>query len=236
MPVAELYELDGVTVGATELSVPNGGTTLQNLTTNGVFQLWIDPVQGGAMTKGDYFRVRVYEKCLSGSTKRVVFAADIGNAQAEPWILPPLMLKHGWDMTIQKLAGTDRAFDASIRGVSGTITQAYSISAVSVSTTAVSIVSGDTIDQTVAEPGTYQLFVDGVAAGMAKGDDFEIVIEEKVEATGGGKRQIFSARLMDVQSQLFVSPMFNLMHGWDMTIRKVAGTNRNFDASIRKVS
>jgi hypothetical protein len=235
MPVTEIYELDGVSVGTTAYSIPNGSTTPAAITTQGVWQLLVDPVEGGAMTKGDYFEAMVMEKCLSGSTQRKVLSAIMGNAQAEPWVLPPLMLMHGWDMLIDKIAGTDRAMDASIRGTAGTITQVYSLSAVSVATS-ISIPTGTSSLSTIAEAGTYQLFVDGIAAAMAKGDEYAITVLEKVEASGGAKRQIFKATLMDVQSQLFVSPVFTLLNGWDMVITKVSGTNRNFDASIRKVS
>jgi len=235
MALGEIYELDGVSVGATAYSIPNGSTTPASITTNGIFSLWVDPVQGGAMTKGDYFEAIVMEKCISGGTQRKVFSAMIGNAQAEPWILPPLMLKHGWDMLIDKIAGTDRAMDASIRGNSTTITEAYSLSAVSVGASELSIVSGTTALQTITTEGIYQLWVDPVAASMAKADEFAIRIYEKVEATGGTKRQIFKASLMDVQSSLWVSPMLHLRNGWDMTLQKVSGTDRNFTASIRRV-
>lgn len=232
MPTAEYASLSAVTVGASELSVVSGSTSLPSKTDNGIYGLWIDPVTN--MAKSDYFKVRVYEKVLSGGTKRVVFQAVIGNAQVEPWVLPSLMLKHGWDMTLQKVAGTDRAFDASIRGAAGTITEAYSINGVTVGASELSIASGTTSLQTKAEPGVYQLVVDPVAAAMAKADEFAVRIYEKVK--GGTKRQVLEATLHDVQTQLYVSPMLTLANGWDMTLQKVAGTDRSFSASIRKVA
>jgi len=235
MALGEVYELDGVSIGTTAYSIPNGSTTPASIMTDGVLHLWVDPVQGGAMTKGDYFEIVVMEKVLSGSTQRKAMCACIGNAQAEPWVLPPLMLMHGWDMLIDKIAGTDRAMDASIRGNTTTITQAYSMSAVSVGASELSIVSGTTSLQAITTEGIYQLWVDPIAASMAKADEFVIRIYEKVEATGGTKRQVFKQHLMDVQSQLFVSPMLHLRNGWDMTIQKISGTDRSFDASIRRV-
>jgi hypothetical protein len=234
--LVEAYELDGVSIGSTAYSIPNASTTPASITTDGIYHLWVDPVQGGAMTKGDYFEAVVMEKCLSGSTQRKAFSAIIGNAQAEPWILPPLMLMHGWDMLIDKIAGTDRAFDASIRGSNNAITQVYSQSAISIDGTEISIIGGLVGGpQSITDDGIYQLWIDPVAAAMAKGDEFAIRIYEKVEGTGGTKRQVFKATLMDVQSQLFVSPMFQLMNGWDMTIQRISGTARSFDASIRRV-
>lgn len=231
MALVEPYGLDGVTVGTTELSIVSATTTLQNVTTDGIYHLWLDAAN---MAKGDYFRWRIYEKCLSTDTKRVVFSMTLGNAQSEPLVTPPLMLLHGWDMTLQKIAGTDRAFDASIRGNDVAPVEAYTLSAVTVGATEISVVTGTTTPGTVTTHGVYQLFVD--ASTMAKGDEYHVHIYEKVEATTGTKRQVYEATLHDVQSQLFVSPMLQLKNGWDMGIVKISGTDRAFDASIRRVT
>ena len=116
MAISEPYELDGVTVGATELSIVSGTTTLQTITDDGVYQLWVDPVTN--MAKGDEFKIRIYEKVEgTGGTKKVVFVATLSDLQSEIWVSPMLILINGWDMTLQKISATDRAFDASIRKV-----------------------------------------------------------------------------------------------------------------------
>jgi hypothetical protein len=115
MPISEPYELDGVTVGATELSIVSGTTTLQTITDDGVYQLWVD---AGNMAKGDEYRIRIYEKVEgTGGTKKVVFVATLADVQSEIFVTPTLILINGWDMTLQKIAGSDRAFDASIRKI-----------------------------------------------------------------------------------------------------------------------
>jgi hypothetical protein len=115
MAITEPYELDGVTVGATELSIVSGTTSLQTITDDGVYQLWVD---AGNMAKGDTFVIRIYEKVeATGGVKKVVFTATLQGVQAHIFVTPTLILIHGWDMTIQKSAGTDRAFDASIRKI-----------------------------------------------------------------------------------------------------------------------
>lgn len=115
MAISEPYELDGVTVGNSELSLVSGTTTLQNVTDDGVYQFWVD---ASNMAKGDEFVFRVYEKVeATGGTKRVVFTAYLRNAQSELFVTPTLILMHSWDATLQKTAGTDRAFDASVRKV-----------------------------------------------------------------------------------------------------------------------
>jgi hypothetical protein len=237
MALVEPYELDGVSIGTSETSVVTGSAFSSGAgsSVNGVFELWVDFVQVGTMTKGDYFSVKVYEAARSAGTQRLVFEGSIGNAQVEPWIFPPMMLKSNWDMTIKKIAGTDRAVDAVIRGNTITIEEPYTLSAVTVGATELSIPNGGTTLQTLTTAGQYQLFVDGVA-NMAKADEYTVRIYEKVEGTGGTKRQIFKASLMDVQTSMFVSPVFHLRNGWDMTIQKISGTDRAFDASIRRVT
>lgn len=115
MAISEVHELDGVTVGTTELSIVSGTTTLQTITDDGVYQLWID---AGTMTKADEFRIKLYEKVEgTGGTKKVFFQATLQGVQTENFVTPTFILINGWDMTITKIAGTDRAFDASIRKV-----------------------------------------------------------------------------------------------------------------------
>ena len=115
MAITQAYELDGVTVGTTELSIVSGTTTLATDTTVGVFQLWVD---AGNMAKADEYRVKLYEKVeATGGTKKVFAMFPLLGVQSEVFVTPTFILMNGWDMTITKIAGTDRAFDASIRQV-----------------------------------------------------------------------------------------------------------------------
>lgn len=115
MAISEPYELDGVTVGASELSLVSGTTALQTVTDDGIYQFWVD---AGTMAKGDEFKFRIYEKVeATGGTKKVFFQATLSDVQSEIFLTPTFILMHGWDATLQKIAGTDRAFDASIRKV-----------------------------------------------------------------------------------------------------------------------
>lgn len=234
MAISEPYEIDGVSISTSEISIISGTTTLQNATTDGIYLPFLDPV-GAAVAKGDSFSFRVYEKVLSGSTKRLAYRHTISHANSEIIAFPSMILLHGFDFTLQKDAGTDRNWDASIRAVTGSaVTEYDSMSAVTVGSSEVSIPNGGTSLQTLTDDGFYQLWVD--ASAMAKGDEFEIGIYEKVEGTGGTKRALYTQRITDVQPCLWFSPVVCLINGWDMTIKKIAGTDRAFDASIRRVS
>lgn len=103
------------TVSTTEHSLTTDTAGPDVDTTDGVFQCFLDL---NALAAGDVFEFKVYEKVLAGSTQRLVYYAQFAHVQASPvWVSPSLILLHGWDMTLKKLSGTDRAIDASIRKV-----------------------------------------------------------------------------------------------------------------------
>jgi len=115
LAISEPYELDGVVIGLTELSICSGTTTLATITDDGVYQLWLD---AGTMIKGDEFIVRAYEKVEgTGGVKKIFAQWSLMGVQSEIFVTPTFVLINGWDFTIQRLAGADRAFDASIRKV-----------------------------------------------------------------------------------------------------------------------
>lgn len=83
-------------------------------TADGVYQVFLDL---NDMVAGDLLQIRVYEKVGSASTARIALEAIIGGAQAVPvWVSPSLILLHGWDVTLDALAGTITV-DWSIRKV-----------------------------------------------------------------------------------------------------------------------
>lgn len=114
MAIAE-FATGTATVGVTEYSMVSNSTTLASNTTDGVYQLFID---FGALTATEEYFVCVKEKVTAAGTQRVVFAATVAGVQGSPaWASPSLILMHGWDMTIDKIAGTDRSISWSIRQV-----------------------------------------------------------------------------------------------------------------------
>jgi hypothetical protein len=103
------------TVSTTEWSLTTDTSGPDTETSDGVFQVFLDL---NNLAKADVFEFKVYEKVLSSSTQRVVFVARFANAQTTPnWVTPSLILLHGWDVTLLKISGTDRAIDWSIRKV-----------------------------------------------------------------------------------------------------------------------
>ena len=100
------------TVSTTEYSITGNGTTIQTQTADGVMQAFID---FNALTASEQYQIRVYERARSAGTQRVVYEAVVTGAQDEIFVTPALTVMHGWDVTLDKLAGTDRTIEASVR-------------------------------------------------------------------------------------------------------------------------
>lgn len=103
MPIAELYT-GTEAVSTTEWSLTTDTAGPDADTTDGVFQVFLDLSD---MIAGDQLQIRIYEKCRSGDTQRIVYQSILTGAQSAPiWVSPSLILMHGWDVTLDALAGT----------------------------------------------------------------------------------------------------------------------------------
>ena len=105
MAIAELISgTEAVSTTEWSLATDTSYDTADAQTTDGVFQVWLDVSD---MIAGDQLQIRIYEKCRSGDTQRVAYEAILTGAQAQPlWVSPSLVLMHGWDATLDALAGT----------------------------------------------------------------------------------------------------------------------------------
>lgn len=115
--MAITFTNDSATISTTEYSLPADTTTgvPTSQTTDGIYQFFID---FGAMIAGDQYEIKMYEKTDSGGTQRLVETWIQTGAQSKPqFVLPSMILGEGWDVTVKKLAGTDRAIAWSIRKV-----------------------------------------------------------------------------------------------------------------------
>ena len=82
--------------------------------------------------------------------------------------------------------------------------------------------------------GVFQGFFDLNA--LAAGDEYEFRLYEKVQSAGI-QRLVDSKRFIGAQNPpAYATPCLILLHGWDMTWKKIAGTDRSIEGSIRKVA
>lgn len=232
---SELYSLSAVTIGA-EYSIAAGavtGGTPQTKTTPAAIQVIIDAVANVA--DGDEFIVKIWEKTVSGGTQKCVHSALIRNAQATQWVIPPfgeeLMVLNGWDVTIAKVSGTDRAISGRVEAATGSnVVELYSRSNVTLGAE-YGIVAGSTTLATSTIPAMIQALVYD-RGNMVKGDEFEIRVAEAAVA-GGTKRTIWTTRIHDVQSCPTVTPWIPARDGYEVSVKKISATDRAFDMSIR---
>lgn len=113
MAITEAYSGTS-SIGTTEFSCPNNSTTLTPITVDGVYQVFLDTSD---MVAGDQLQIRIYEKCRSGDTQRVIYESILTGTMASTWVSPSLILMHGWDVTLDTLAGGTITVNWSIRQV-----------------------------------------------------------------------------------------------------------------------
>lgn len=91
-------------VGTTEWSCTTDTAGPDAETSDGVFQVFLDLSD---MVAGDELQIRIYEKVQSTDTQRVVYQSNLVGPQSPPnWVSPSLVLMHGWDVTLDAIAGT----------------------------------------------------------------------------------------------------------------------------------
>ena len=113
MAITEAYT-GTATISTAEYSLVNNSTTLASSTNVGVYQVYMD---FAAMASGDGYNIEIKEKTTSGGTQRSIYTAQIEGVQTSPFVTPTLVLMHGWDVTVNKVTGTDRSISWSIRKV-----------------------------------------------------------------------------------------------------------------------
>jgi hypothetical protein len=114
MAITEAYA-GTQSVTTTEWSLTGDDDSLASLTDAGVYQVFLDV---SAIVGADLFRVRIYEKVQAGDTQRVVYEAFLGGPQGTPiWVSPALVLMNGWDVSLLRIAGSDRTITWSIRKI-----------------------------------------------------------------------------------------------------------------------
>lgn len=115
MAITELYS-GSASISTTEYDLPSASTTKSSITTDGIYQVFLDLSN---LTSTEEYQLKIYEKCLSSSTQRVIQEVIFSGAQTtEPiYVVPGLLLMHGWTVTMKKNQGADKTIDWSIRQV-----------------------------------------------------------------------------------------------------------------------
>ena len=220
------------TVGTTDWSFTADQSGAASQSTSGVYQGFFDL---SALATGDTFEIRCYEKVpTSGGAQRIVWSAFATGVQSEPILVTPsLVLGVAWDFICKKIAGTDRSITGRIARVGDISDIAYYQVGETVGTTEHSFITDTAGPDTATVPGVYQAFIDVNA--LTAGDEFDLTLYEKVASTSGTQRVVWKHRLVGPYSRpILVLPSFIAGVGWDMTLKKIAGTDRAINARIAK--
>lgn len=73
-------------------------------------------VNRAAMAAGDEFRFRVYAK-INGQSARPIYECTWKGSYGDDFVSIPFAFTDDWDMTLLKIAGTDRTFHWTIERV-----------------------------------------------------------------------------------------------------------------------
>lgn len=113
------------------------------------------------------------------------------------------------------------------------ITAAYENTA-TISTTEYSLPNNSTTLTPITADGIYQVFIDFNALTVT--EVYELKFYEKV-VSAGSQRLVMTATIAGVQGQpCYVTPSLIFLHGWDVTLKKISGTDRSIGWSIRQVA
>lgn len=106
---------DFATISTAEYSLPGDTASVTAQTDDCVLQTFID---FGNMIAGDQYQVRLYEKYAGAGTQRLVDEWILTGLQSKPmFVIPSVILGEGWDVTVKRLAGSDRSILWSLRKV-----------------------------------------------------------------------------------------------------------------------
>lgn len=110
----------------------------------------------------------------------------------------------------------------------------YNEGATTIGTSEYSVAASSTTLATKTDTGVFQLALDLTA--MTATEAYQITIYEKINSAGS-KVVVHQASLYGVQSAPgWMGPALSLLNGWDMTVKKLLGTDRSIGFSIRKAS
>jgi hypothetical protein len=97
---------DNITVGASPYGVTSGSTTIAYIATKAITQLHVDIVNIAA---GDEFIAKLIQK-IDNTNARVSYQARIISEDKKGWTSPQFIVTgRGWEWTVEKAGGIDRA-------------------------------------------------------------------------------------------------------------------------------
>lgn len=102
---------DSALISTTEYFLFGDSTTASYQTTDAILQVFLDL---NALAAGDEFLIKFYEKA-DGSNARPFYKSTVIGAQSDLWVSPSFLVGNGYEVSIDRIAGTDRTIPWSLR-------------------------------------------------------------------------------------------------------------------------
>lgn len=93
------------TIGTSEYFLASASTVATYQTADVILQVYLD---FGALTAAEEYDVRIYEK-VDGTNAETFYYAKVQGVQSFMWVSPAFVLGVGWEVSVKKIAGTDRS-------------------------------------------------------------------------------------------------------------------------------
>jgi hypothetical protein len=99
------HQVGSATVSTTEFSLVNGSTTSADLTSTGIWSLYLD---GTNLDDATIFQVKFKDRFTTGGPQVTFWAPTWGNAQGDApgWALPSVAAGNGMDITMTLVTGS----------------------------------------------------------------------------------------------------------------------------------
>jgi hypothetical protein len=113
MAISQVEGTETITTSEWSLTTDTAGPDAD--TTDCIVQVFVDL---NALAAGDQYTLSFYEKAQSTDTQRKVASWVFDGAQSMPlFASPSFIVMNGWDFTLLKNSGTDRAITWSVRKI-----------------------------------------------------------------------------------------------------------------------
>jgi hypothetical protein len=212
------------TISTTEYSLNNNSTSIASLTTHVYAEAWID---FSNMVAGDQYQIRLREK-VNGGAQRSILIGTVTGARSVPWRSERLILAEGWDFTVTRTAGADRAIGWSIRTDSRVDVVATNAATISITEWSLPRNAAFNPASSPADDSSLEAWID--LGNLAAGDAYRVRFYETINGT--------QRVVEDVTPVVGDTPVILrrklLGDGWDVTVVKVSGADRSIAWSIRK--
>lgn len=108
--MAVTHNINSATIGVTEFFLMANSTTKALSTTDGILQAFINFANLQSGSPSDQYQVKCYREINNVETSWLI--GVVTGTQTSPMVIPALIVgsaNGAWDVSVQKLAGTDRS-------------------------------------------------------------------------------------------------------------------------------